>query len=441
MENLDGTILITATPSIGHSLGVPALSVGVTITAYLLTLAVLIPLSGWIAERFGSRRVFLAAIIVFTAASLLCAISTSLFELTLMRVIQGVGGAMMVPVGRLAVLRVTDRTDLVRTIALLTWPALVAPVIAPLLGGLLTTYASWHWIFLINVPLGVVAFIVALRLLPNEPVNRPDPLDWAGLVLTCAGLGLLVYAGSLLTEPVSPPLELALFWGGGAALTGLAVAHLLRSRHPLLHLRTLGIGTFRLAHSSGSLFRLTVSAVPFLLPLLFQSVFGWSPVRSGILVLCVFVGNIVIKPATTPLLRRFGFRTVILGSTLALALSIAAMAAITAETPLLLTAAILVVSGSARSVGFTAYNTIAFADIEREQMTDANTLASTLQQLAAGFGVTIGALALSVGQGFGVEGVPYRIAFFVLAALCLVATAGAVRLATGAGDNIRPRRA
>ncbi len=440
MENLDGTILTTAVPSIGRSLGVPSVTVGVTITAYLLTLAVLIPLSGWITRRLGSRRVFLAAIAIFTLASVLCAVSQSLSELTIMRVVQGIGGAMMVPVGRLAVLRVTDRTDLIRAIALLTWPALVAPVVAPLVGGFITTYFTWHWIFLINVPLGVVAFIAALRLIPGEEREAPPPLDWIGLILTCTGLGSLVYLGSLLAE--RDPWALATIgWAVvGFGLVGCAVAHQLRTRHPLLDLRALRIETFRLSHAGGSLFRLTVNAVPFLLPLLFQDVFGYSPLLSGALVLFVFVGNLAIKPATTSLLRRFGFRAVIVAASAGTALSMALMALLSRSTPLWLVVVLLTASGVARSTGFTAYNTIAFADVERVEMTDANTLASTLQQLAAGFGVAVGAVSLRLGDSLAGGSGAFSFAFGVLAAITVLATGEALVLSRAAGENIRPAR-
>jgi EmrB/QacA subfamily drug resistance transporter len=442
MENLDGTILTTAAPSIGTSLGVPSVAVGVTITAYLLTLAVLIPLSGWITRRLGSRRVFLAAIAVFTLASVLCAISTSLTELVIMRVVQGIGGAMMVPVGRLAVLRVTERADLIRSIALLTWPALVAPVIAPLAGGIITTYATWHWIFLLNVPLGVVAFVAAVRLIPVEHREKPPPLDWIGLVLTCTGLGSLVFLGSLLAERDPGVLASVLVAILGVGLVGLAIRHLLRTRHPLLDLRALHIETFRLSHAGGSLFRLAVSAVPFLLPLLFQDVFGWTPVLSGALVLFVFVGNIAIKPATTPLLRRFGFRTVIVAASGGAAISMVLMAFLATATPLWLVVVLLAFSGVARSAGFTAYNTIAFADVERAGMTDANTLASTLQQVAAGFGVAVGAVALRLGDALsgGPGSGAFAFAFGVLAVLTALATVEALLLSRAAGENIRPVR-
>jgi len=443
MENLDGTILTTAAPSIGRSLDVPSVAVGITITAYLLTLAVLIPLSGWITRRLGSRRVFLAAIAIFTLASVLCALSTSLPELTIMRVLQGVGGAMMVPVGRLAVLRVTDRTDLIRAIALLTWPALVAPIVAPLAGGIITTYFTWHWIFLINVPLGIVAFVAALRIIPAEERESPPRLDWLGLALTCTGLGSLVYLGSLLAER-DPGVLATIGWAVvGFGLVGLAIAHQLRARHPLLDLRALRIETFRLSHAGGSLFRLTVNAVPFLLPLLFQDVFGYSPLLSGALVLFVFVGNLAIKPATTFLLRCFGFQRVIVAASAAAALSMALMALLSRSTPLWLVIVLLTASGVARSTGFTAYNTIAFADVERFEMTDANTLASTLQQLAAGFGVAVGAVALRLGDGFasGSSGSgAFGFAFAVLAVITAFATVEALLLSRTAGENIRPAR-
>jgi len=445
MENLDGTILVTAVPSIGRDLGVPPVAVGVTITAYLLTLAMLIPLSGWITRRFGSRRVFLTAIVVFTLASVLCAASSTLLELTAARVLQGFGGAMMVPVGRLAVLRATDKSGLVRAVALLTWPALAAPVIAPLVGGILTTYASWHWIFLINVPLGVIAFVFALRLVPREQPETPPRLDWVGLLLSSAGLGSLVYLASLLSDGDPSGVEVLLWSVGGLAALAAAVFWQLRVRHPLFDLAALRVETFRVAHAGGSLFRLAVNAVPFLLPLLFQERFGWSPVASGALVLFVFVGNIAIKPATTPLLRRFGFRPVLIVASACAAATIALMAVISVDTPLWLIAALLVFSGAARSTGFTAYNTIAFADIDRADMTDANTLASTLQQVAAGFGVAVGALALR-GGGLLAPQTPvsspespaFAIAFLVVAALTVLATVESLALSRDAGSAIRP---
>lgn len=454
MENLDGTILTTAAPPIADALGVDSADVGVAITTYLLTLAVLIPLSGWLTQRLGARVVFPAAIAIFTAASVLCALSTTLPMLVGMRVLQGVGGAMMVPVGRLTVLRVTEKHELIRAIAWLTWPALAAPVIAPLVGGVIVSTLSWHWIFLINVPLGVVAFIAALRLVPRGRIEAAGRLDWPGLVLTCGGLGALVWLGTLLSEAVPAWGQVIVFAAAGVGLTSAAVWHLSRARQPLLDLSALRVSTFRVTHSGGSLFRLSVNAVPFLLPLLFQDAFGWSPVVSGALVLFVFVGNLAIKPATTPLLVRFGFRPVLVFSTFGVALSMAGVVLLGPGTPVVLIAALLVFGGAMRSIGFTAYNTIAFADIPQSQMTAANTLSSTVQQVAAGFGVTIGALALRGGrilQGAGGSAaagstgpdgsvLPYQVAFLVIAALTLIATAESLAIDKSAGENIRPAR-
>src|ERR1700712_5216958 len=398
MENLDGTIVATAAPTMARSLGVTSADMGITITAYLLTLAVLIPLSGWVTQRWGVRRVFLSAIALFTLASLLCGLSTSLFELTVFRVLQGVGAAMMVPVGRLAVLRSTAKADVIRAIALLTWPALAAPVMAPLLGGIFTTYLTWHWIFFVNIPLGLVAFLVAMQLIPNDKDAPPPALDWLGLVLTCAAVASVVVLADLLAGANvawSPALAVAVI---AIAMIIAEIRHLRRAAHPLLDIRILQVRTFLISHRGGFIFRMTVNAVPFLLPLMFQDAFGWTPVKAGALVIFVFIGNLAIKPTTTPLLMRFGFRVVMI-------------------------ALLRMLGGRARSVGFTAYNTLAFADVPPADLHAANTLSSTVQQLAVGFGVAIGAVALRAGDpigrwtGLGVSVGPYRVAFLLLAVL------------------------
>ncbi|GAA1438882.1 MFS transporter [Leifsonia poae] len=444
MENLDGTILATAAPTIGRAYGIDSAAVGLAITAYLVTLAVLIPISGWLTQRLGARTVFAGAIAVFTIASVLCAASSDLAQLTAMRILQGAGGAMMVPVGRLAVLRVTEKKDLVRAIAWLTWPALAAPVVAPLVGGLLVTYASWQWIFLLNIPLGVVAFVAALRLTPVEPETSRAPLDVLGFVLTFTGVGGIVVFGALLADPSAPIAATIVSGAAGALLTAAALWHLGRAAHPLLDLRAFRIETFRVTHAGGSLFRLTISAVPFLLPLFFQDALGWSPVQAGAVVLTLFVGNLMIKPATTPMLRRWGFRTVLIVSTAGAVLSMIAAAFIAPLTPIAAIVVLLVLSGMTRSTGFTAYNTIAFADVPRDEMTGANTLASTVQQIAAGLGVAVGAVALRFGGplaqllGLGGPAGAYRVAFVLIGLITVGSVVEAVRLSPGAGENIRP---
>jgi EmrB/QacA subfamily drug resistance transporter len=443
MENLDGTIIATAAPRMARSFAVPSVELNIVITAYLLALGVFIPVSGWIADRFGARLVFSGAIALFTVSSGLCALSTSLGELTAARVLQGIGGAMMVPVGRLVVLRAADKADIIRVIAYLTWPALIAPVVAPVLGGALVTYASWRWIFVINLPLGLIALLVAVRIVPDLRPGRAAGLDWRGFALTGVGLGAFVYGLELVTDP---DVSWAAVGGGigvGAVLIWWAVGHLRRATDPLLDLRVLRVATFRAANLGGSLFRLAISAAPFLLALMFQDGFGWSPLRSGMLVIGVFVGNVAIKPFTTRILHRFGFRTVIMTAAATAGLTLALCASFSARSPLVLIVLVLVVSGVFRSIGFTAYNTIVFADVAPEGMGNANTLSSTIQQLTMGLGVAVGALALRAGVPLdhlvGVAstgGGPFAAAFLVLAVVALLAVGEAALLAPQAGSAI-----
>jgi len=438
MEMLDGTIVSTAAPQIAADLHTTPASVGLIITAYLVTLAVLIPLSGWLTARFGPRRVFLAAITVFTFASLACALAPDLPTLVGMRVLQGVGGAMMVPVGRLVVLARTAKPDLPRAVAYIVWPGLAAPVAAPLLGGLITTYASWHWIFLLNVPLGALALLVARRLIEPGAQGTPPPLDITGVLLTCTGLAALTWTAHLVSEDHGSLAGTALTAAIAAVALAAAVRHLLRTPHPLINLRTLDVQSFRAAALDGSLYMAVVGAVPFLLPLLFQEVFGWGAVKSGAVVLFVFVGNIGIKPATTYLINRFGFRPLLIVSTLGLAATTAACALFTATTPVAVIAIVAALGGVARSAGLTGYSTIAFSELSPDRLRDANALFATGQQLAAGLGVAVAAAALRGGAA--VTDAPrsaYAVAFVVLGALCLVSTVGALRLRPGAGDAVR----
>ena len=443
MENLDGTIIATAAPRMAASLGVRSVDLNVVITAYLLTLAVFIPVSGWLADRVGARTVFAAAIALFTVASGLCALSTSLGELTAVRVLQGIGGAMMVPVGRLVVLRSTTRADLIDAIAYLTWPALAAPVIAPALGGVLTTYASWRWIFVINLPLGVAAFALAMRIVPNVRVGGHAPLDWRGFALTGVGLAALVYGLELCTASRVEWAVVAASLAVAALSLSVAVRHLRHARFPLMNLAAVRIPTFRVMALGGSFFRLAIGAVPFLLPLMFQDAFGWTSLKSGLLVVAVFVGNIGIKPATGPLLRRLGFRRVLVGAGIGAGVTVLLCGTLTAHTPLAVIVLVLLSSGVFRSIAFTAYNTIAFADIAPEDVGSANTLSATLQQLTMGLGVAVGALALRAGgpiaRLFGTSGTgagPFAVGFVIVAALAFVAVADSALLRPDAGEAL-----
>lgn len=434
MEILDATIIAPAIPLIASSFGVDAVDVNVAISAYLVTVAVLIPASGWLADRFGVRRVFIGAILVFTLASVGCAVSASLPMLVLMRVLQGVGGAMMVPVGRLAVLRHSSQSDLVRAIALLTWPALTAPVVAPVLGGAIATLGSWRWIFAVNIPIGVIGIVLALRLVRGGPHATVRPLDWPGLLALGSGIAAALIA---LENIRVSGTDWELVTGCGAAalvLLATAVWRLVTAAAPLMQLRVLQVHTLRITVVAGSLYRLVITAVPFLLPLQFQLQFGWTPLAAGVMVAALFAGNLTIKPATTPLMRRFGIRTVLLVNGVASVACFGLLAALRPGLPLAVITVVLYLSGALRSVGFTAYNSLAFSDVDGERLTHANTLNASVQELAAGLGVAVAALLLSQFSS-------YSATYLVLGALLALTVVATVRLPRQAGAHVSGHRA
>lgn len=432
MEILDATILAPAIPLIASSFGVEAVDVNLAISAYLVTVAVLIPATGWLADRFAVRRVFLAAIVVFTLASVGCAVSTSLPMLVGMRVVQGIGGAMMVPVGRLAVLRNSAKSDLVRAIALLTWPSLAAPVVAPVLGGAIATVGSWRWIFLINIPLGVIGFLLALKLVRGGPVPSARTLDWAGMLLLGGGIA----AGLIALESIRVSGTDWLLVGacGAAAIMLLASAlwHLLRTPAPLIALPVLRVRTLRITVAAGSLYRMVITAVPFLLPLMFVIEFGWTPLQAGLVVAALFIGNLTIKPVTTPLMRRFGIRTVLIANGVASVGCFGALALVQPGVPVAVIVAVLYLSGALRSIGFTAYNSLAFADVDGDDLTHANTLNASVQELAAGLGIAFAALLVSLLAS-------YPVTFLVLGAVLAVTLIESVRLPRAAGRHVTGR--
>jgi EmrB/QacA subfamily drug resistance transporter len=445
MEILDATVIAPAAPHIAEDLGVQAITVNVAITAYVLTLAVLIPISGWLTDRYGARRVFVAAIAVFTLASAGCAAAQDLPMLVATRVLQGLGGAMMVPVGRLVVIRSTAKTDLVRAIAYLTWPALVAPLVAPALGGVLSTYASWRWIFLINLPLGLAGLLLSRRLVPDIRADDAGRLDWRGFLVAATGIAALVVG----LESIAAPHPDWPFAAGALAVAtatlAVTIRYLLRTPRPLLDLRIVRVRTYRVTALGGSIFRAVITATPFLLPLFFQLGFGWSAAHAGLLVIALFAGNVGIKPATTPLMRRFGIRTVMLGAVVASAACLVGMAFLERTTPLVVLLGLLALSGIFRSIGFTTYNTVAFADIPADRMTSANTLMSTVQELGAGLGVATGALLVRLAGpvthafGLGDGDAPFRVAFVVLAIILAGPAIEAFVLPRTAGNVVAGR--
>jgi EmrB/QacA subfamily drug resistance transporter len=442
MEFLDGTVIATALPSMAVDFQQPVVALSVGISAYLLTLAVFIPLSGWVADRYGTRDVFTAAIALFTLASMLCGLCTGLWSFVAARVLQGLGGAMMVPVGRLTVLRTTEKTALVGAIALLTWPALAAPVLGPPVGGFLTTYASWRWIFFLNVPLGLLAIGLSLALFPNLRSERHRPFDLPGFLLSGVALAL-VMEGTELVSGGGP------LWAGPATLAAgvllgvLAVRHGLQARHPMLDLSPLRVPTFFLTVTAGTVFRVTIGTVPFLLPLLFQIGFGLNAFDSGMLVLATFLGNIGMKPLTTGILRRWGFRTVGLVTGALASLALAACATLDPSTPLWLMLPLLFAGGLTRSMQFTVLNTLGFADVGPTGMSSASSLASVAQQMSIGLGVALGAAVLhllAARHGGPPRLGDFHLAFILVALLMLTGLPSFFRLPTSAGAEVSGHR-
>jgi EmrB/QacA subfamily drug resistance transporter len=395
MENLDGTIIATALPQMARSFRVSAVNLNIGMTAYLLTLAVFIPMSGWVADRFGSRSVFATAIGIFTFSSLLCGASHSLTQFTLMRIVQGIGGAMMVPVGRLIVLRTTPKDKLTEAIAYITWPGLTALVLGPPLGGFITTYAGWHWIFFLNLPLGVMALILTLLWVENVRTGDAHGFDWITFVLAGFASAGAVYAMEKLGgEGIAwqvPALMLVL-----SLLSGLA-AILLARRNPvlsLIDLESMKLKTYSLSVYGASAFRVSVSVFPFLLPLMFQISFGLNAFHSGLYLLALFAGDLSMKAFVIQALRSFGFRRILIVNGIMTSLSMAFCALLSPATPPVVIVGVLFCHGALRSMEFTCLTTLAYTEIPPSRMSRANGFLSAVMQLSTGMGVAVGAVTL-----------------------------------------------
>ena len=445
MENMDSTVIATSLPVIARDLGENPLSLKLALTAYLVSLAVFIPVSGWMADRFGSRTVFRAAIGVFMAGSLACGFSESLGGFVAARFLQGMGGAMMVPVGRLVLLKSVPKSELVQALSYLTIPALLGPVIGPPLGGFISTYFSWRWIFYINIPIGVLGIYLASRFIPNLTEDEIAPLDMRGFVLSGVGLSLLTLGLATAGEHlVSRTTSLGCTFTGAATLA-FYVLHARRCAHPVLDFRFLRIATYRTGVVGGALVRVGVGAVPFLLPLLLQLGFGYSALQSGLLTCCSAIAAMFMKTLAVAILRRFGFRTVLTWNAIIVAASIAAYGLFTATTPYALMVATLLAGGFFRSLQFTAMNALSYADIDRAAMSPASSLANVTQQIALSLGVTAGAYALEFTAGLHghaqVEAADFGVAFAVVSLVAASSFLLNVRLPRDAGAEVsgRPR--
>jgi EmrB/QacA subfamily drug resistance transporter len=442
MENLDATIIVTAVPQMALAFQVSPTRMSLGITAYLLAAAACIPASGWMADRIGARRLFCTAIGVFTVASMLCGAAPDFTVFIAARIVQGSAAAMMSPVGRLVVLRNTAKPDLMRALSTLVWPALIAPVLGPPLGGFITSAASWRWIFYVNLPLGLLGMALVLAFVPNEKPAVRTPFDAKGFVLMAAALGCLTYGLDVIALHQSNGLGLGVLLLSAAVVAGyLAIRHLRSSPHPVVSLEALKLKTFFVSSvSGGTLSRAGISATPFLLPLMFQLGFGLTPVASGLLLLIYMAANLLMKTVTNRILSRFGIRRVLVVNGLIAAAGIAACALITPDLPLLLSGLILVLAGASRSMQFTAITMITFADITAEQRAPASVLSSLTQQIGMGMGVAVGALMLNFSQL--VRGSPdlsvfdFRVALVLAGLLSVLAVRPYASLAPDAGDAI-----
>ena len=440
MQNLDGTVVATALPAMAESFGADPLQMNLALTSYLLSLAVFIPVSGWMADRFGSRTVFRAAIAVFTLGSVLCGMSTSLPMLIAARIVQGVGGAMMVPVGRLLLLRSVAKSELVAAMAWLTIPALIGPIVGPPLGGFLVTYADWRWIFDINVPIGAVGMVLVTRYVTEVREPVAGRLDWTGLVLCAVALSGLMFGFELVGRGVAHAAVTLALIGAGLVAGAMYVRHASRVAAPLLDLTLLRVPTFAVSVVAGSLFRVGVGAIPFLLPLMIQLGFGRTAAESGLITFASAVGAILMKPAAQRALRWFGFRTTLFWNAAFSALAIGLCAAFRPWWPAGVLYACLILGGFLRSLQFTAYNTLAYADIPRSRMSAATSLYSTLQQLSITFGITAGAGVLALSTAWSgraeVSLGDFSVAFLVIAAIAMGAAPASLLMPRDAGSEM-----
>jgi EmrB/QacA subfamily drug resistance transporter len=395
MENLDGTIIATALPQMAKSFHVGAVNLNIGMTAYLLTLAVFIPISGWVADRFGARSVFASAIGIFTLASLLCGLSHTLTQFTLMRILQGLGGAMMVPVGRLIVLRNTPKDQLTQAIAYITWPGLTALVLGPPLGGFITTYFSWHWIFFLNLPVGAVALVLALLWIENVRSGEQHPFDWLTFLLAGVASSGTVYAMEKLGAGGMhwqfPAVILAASLTSG--LLAVAAARM-KPKTSFVDLESLKFKSYALSIYGASAFRIAVSVLPFLLPLMFQIVFGLSAFHSGLYLLALFAGDFSMKAVVIQVLRRYGFRRILIVNGTITAISMVLCATFTPATPPALILMLLYLHGAFRSMQFTCMTTLAYTEIPPDHMSRANGFLSAVMQLSLGMGIAVGAITL-----------------------------------------------
>jgi EmrB/QacA subfamily drug resistance transporter len=443
MENMDSTVIATSLPAIAADIGSNPLALKLAVTSYLLSLAIFIPASGWTADRFGARTVFRAAIAVFVLGSIGCALSSSLTGFVIARIVQGMGGAMMSPVGRMVLVRSISKRELVNAMAWVTTPALIGPVIGPPVGGFITTFATWHWIFIINVPIGLLGIALATRFIEDVRAENHERFDVVGMVLAGLGIAGVAFGLSILGLNFLPWTVVVSLVTGGACFIAAYLVHARRTPIPALDLTLFRLPTFRASVLGGFVFRLGIGALPFLLPLMLQVGFGMSPFQSGLITFASAVGAMGMKMAAGTVLKRFGFRTVLVINSLVSAVFLAACATFTQTTPVAAMLALLLVGGFFRSLQFTSINTIAYAEVENARVSRATALISVGQQLSISAGIAIGALAVELSVQFRGDGTlqaaDFPPAFLAVAMVSAISVLIFVRLPADAGAELADR--
>jgi EmrB/QacA subfamily drug resistance transporter len=444
MEQLDGTVLATALPTMAHSFNADPLRMNIALTSYLLTLAMFIPASGRIADRFGSRSTFRTAIALFTIGSVLCAQAPTLWALVAARMLQGAGGAMMSPVGRLVMLRVVSKAELVRSMAWLMVPATIGPIVGPPVGGFLVTYLSWRWIFYINVPIGITGIVLVTIFIDEMKEPTRTKFDLLGLILSGTSLACLMFGIEVGSRGIGASWIVIGLLGVGAASAILYWFHARRTPRPMLDFRLLRVTTFRMSLLCGSLSRIAVGAMPFLLPMMFQLGFGYSAAQSGLVTFVTSIGSLAMRACAPWFLERLGFRTVLswIGALATILLTLSA--AFRPSWPLPLIYGVLVANGFFQSLQFMAYNTIAYADVPREDMSSATSFYTTFQQVSLTLGIAVSAAALAASISLMHHAQPllpdFSAAFLFVGAVSFIAPMLATRLEPAAGAELSGHR-
>ncbi|MDE1159642.1 MAG: DHA2 family efflux MFS transporter permease subunit [Neorhizobium sp.] len=439
MEQMDSTVIATALPTIATDLGVSPITLKLALTAYMVALAMFIPISGWMADKFGAKKIFRLAILIFVVGSICCAMSGSLLEFVVSRFLQGMGGSMMTPVGRLVLLRTNKRSELVSAMALFTIPALVGPLTGPPIGGFITTYFSWHWIFLINVPIGLLGILLTTIFLPEIAPTQPPKLDWKGFVLTSISAAGIVFGLSVIGLPALPPAIGIGATAAGAIATVLYIRHARQHPAPILNLRIFQDQAFRAAVGGGTMFRISTGAIPFLMPLMLQLGFGLNAFQSGMITFSGAIGALTVKFIARRTFALTGFRTTLIWAASLGAVMTAVNGFFTPDTPHILIIVSLLVGGLCRSFFFTGTNALAYSEVSDQQASQATSMSSVFQQVSLALGVAFAAFILEISSfvsGTELTLSDFHLAFFLVAAISVLSIWPLVKLPASAGSAV-----